>query len=213
MKYLKMLGLAAVAACALLAVVGVGAASATTLTCAEKTPDGTHHELKLCSNTQILHAVSVGKAVLDAPFGNIECNSTTHGTITNPGSASTTASGPIPKGGLIFNECGSDTVTVLKEGSLEIHTDVEGVTDFNGTVTSIGAEVTIVHLGFHCIFGTGAGTDIGTLTGSTTTGKTATMHIKATIPRTGGSSGAFCGSSAPWTGTYDITTPDTLDVH
>jgi len=67
--------------------------------------------------------------------------------------------------------------------------------------------------GFHCIFGTGAGTDIGTVTTNTASGGAATLDIGATIPRTGGTSGVFCGSTAQWTGTYKTTVPATLIIH
>jgi hypothetical protein len=37
--------------------------------------------------------------------------------------------------------------------------------------------------------------------------------ISATIPRTGGSSGIFCGSTAAWTGAYKVMSPATLNIH
>ena len=78
MKYIKMLGLAAVAAAALMAFVGAGTASATTLT----GPGGT-----ALSVGTTMHSASEGKAVLDAPFGNVECESTVHGAVTENGGA------------------------------------------------------------------------------------------------------------------------------
>jgi len=90
-------------------------------------------------------------------------------------------------------------VTVITKGSLEIHTRETGVTE-SGTLTSSGSEVTVEFLGFHCIFKTSS-TDIGTLTAN---GGNATFDIAATIPRTGGRSGAFCGSTAQWTGSYSV---------
>ncbi|MGN6254285.1 MAG: hypothetical protein ACTHO8_04805 [Solirubrobacterales bacterium] len=206
MKYLKMLGLAAIAACALMAFVGAGSASATTLTCTE--PAGTKIT---CPKGTEIHAVSEGKAVLDAPFGNIECESTVTGKTSNTGSSTETVKGPIES--LTFTNCGNDTVTVLKKGELEIHTfpNEKEWEEGKGTLTSTGTEVTVIHLGVHCIYTTSA-TDIGTLTGSKQTGATPTLDISATIPRTGGNSGAFCGTSAPWTGSYKVTTPDWMDV-
>jgi hypothetical protein len=199
MKYVKMLGLAAIAAAALMAFVGAGSASAAELTC----PPGT-----TCPVGTTFHAVSgteavPKKAVLDAPFGNIECNSTVHGHVTssNPTIAIEITS-------LIFNNCGSDTVTTLATGTLGI-TNIAGTKD--GTVTSTGAKVTVEHIGTHCIFETSS-TDIGRLTGTTSTGGTPVFDISATIPRVGGRSGAFCGSSAPWTGSYSIDAPMSGDV-
>ena len=94
-------------------------------------------------------------------------------------------------------------MTTLKAGTLSINSSNE--------VRSNGARVTVVHLGVHCIFET-SNTKVGTLTESSETGATATLDISATIPRVGGGGGIFCGSSAPWTGSYIVNTPDTLNV-
>ena len=202
MRYIKMLGLAAIAAAALMAFVGAGSASATELTCnGVKCPVGT-----------IIHAQTPAgtHATLHPPIGAIECNSTVEGTVTDAGSSTTTVKGTITV--LTFTPCTNGAVvTVLKKGTLEIHTASSG--GGTGTVTSIGAEVTVQAFGFHCIFGTGAGVDIGTVTTNTTTPGDATLDIAATIPRTGGSSGVFCGSTAQWTGSYTSTKPTTLVVH
>ena len=208
MKYLKMLGLAAIAAGALMAFVGASTASATELDCTE--PAGTK---VMCPNPTLIHATSEGHAILHTPLGDVECASTVQGKA-NTGGASETVSGSIEA--LTFTPCTQNVVvTVLKKGSLEIHTDAmdaeTGLTPRNGTLTSTGTEVTIELFGFHCIFTT-SNTDIGTVTGSTATGATATFDIAATIPRTGGRSGAFCGSSGQWTGSYLIDTPDWLDI-
>jgi hypothetical protein len=195
MKYIKMLGLAAVAAAALMAFVGAGSASAAELTC-----NGSP-----CAIGATIHSVSEGKAVLDAPFGNVECESTVHGEVTKNGEAGKPAVGQItetpgPNTGLNWTNCGGDTVTTLKAGTLSIES--------SGEVKSSGARVTVVHLGVHCIFET-SNTKVGTLSGGTT----AKLTISATIPRVGGSGGVFCGSSAPWTGSYMVNTPHTLTVH
>jgi hypothetical protein len=204
MKYLGKSVIVAVSAAALTASVGAISASATELTCGV-----VHHTL--CSTAQTVHTVSIGKIVVDAPFGNVECESTIHGFTTNPGSKSTTAGVTVSKGGATLTNCGGDTVTVLAEGSLEIHTDTENVNDGNGRVTSTGTRITVVHLGVHCIFETNS-TDVGTILGSTSTGHHAIFQLKGTIPRIGGGGGVFCGSSAPWTGNYTVTTPTTLVV-
>ncbi len=205
MKYLKILGLAAIAAAALMAFVGAGTASATTLTCTE--PAGTK---VTCPAGTLIHATSEGHAVLDSSvLGNIECESTVQGKTSNAGGTAETVKGNIEA--LTFEPCTENpVVVVLAKGSLEIHTEGTNANN-NGTLTSTGTEVTIEKFGFHCIFKTSA-TDLGKVTGSTTTKATATLDISATIPRTGGRSGAFCGASAPWTGSYKIDTPDWLDV-
>ena len=217
MRYLKALGLAAIAAAALMAWVGAGTASATTVDC-----EGT-----ACALNAVIHAEAEGTVTLHPPIGDIECKkSTVEGKLENLGSSTTTAGGKI--GTLNFSECNA-TVNVLKTGSLEIHTEYETKIDNpgtkeevktviqkenstnNGTLTSSGAEVTVVFAGFHCIFSTSS-TDIGTLTGSANTGGNATLDIIATIPRTGGNSGAFCGSTAQWTGSYKVDNPTSLNV-
>jgi hypothetical protein len=199
MKYVKMLGLTAIAGATLMMLVGAGTASATTVTC----PAGT-----ACPAGVSITATSEGKVVLDAPFATIECMSTAEGHTTNttetPGVSAGVNDGPITR--LEWTNCGSDTVNTLATGSLT----VESAGSSNGTVKSTGAKVTIVHLGFHCIYETNA-TNLGTVTGTSTTGANATLDIKATIPRTGGNSGAFCGSSAPFTGSYEVTSPTFLD--
>jgi hypothetical protein len=191
MKYLKMLGLAAVAACALMAFVGAGSASATTLTCTGlATPCPVGHKM-------VAH--SEGHVTLHPIIGDIVCNGTIEGSITNAGSTTTTVVGSVPKTGLTWSNCtNNEDVTTLVGGTLELHT----INTSEGTVTSSGTEVTVEAYGFHCIFKT-ASTDIGTFTAKS--GADATFDIKATIPRTGGRSGAFCGSSAQWTGSYTVT--------
>jgi hypothetical protein len=204
MKYLKMLGLAAIAAGALMAFAGAGTASATVLTCEGST----------CKVGATFHSVSK-LATLDAPFGNVECESTVHGHVITPGSATDTAEVEITE--LKWINClHGDVVNTLKPGKLVIHTteEAKNIDNGDGTVTSVGAEVTVEHVGTHCIFGTGAaGTDIGWATGTNHTGGTGVLDISATIPRVGGRSGVFCGSSAPWTGSYSIDTPMTGEIH
>jgi hypothetical protein len=195
MKYVKMLGLAALAA-ALMALVVAGSASATTLTGAGGATLG--------SGTTI-SSENEGTVTLDPPFGKIECNkSSVSGTTSNSGGSEVDVTGNIES--LSWSECNA-TVTVLKNGSLTVH----GTGGNNGTLSSTGTEVTVEYLGTHCIFKTNS-TSLGTLTGSANTGGNATLDISATIPRTGGRSGAFCGSTAAWTGAYKVTSPSTLNI-
>jgi hypothetical protein len=194
MKQARMFGLAALAA-ALMAFVVAGTASATELDNASgMVTTGSTFALNL-----------EGNLIMHPPIGDFECSkSLLSGKTTNTGSASETVKANVES--WTFQECNT-AITVLKRGTLEIHSSGSN----NGTLTSSGTEVTVNYLGFHCIFSTSS-TDIGTLTGSKTTGKTATFDISATIPRTGGTSGFFCGSTAQWTGSYEITNPDTLNV-
>jgi hypothetical protein len=180
-----------------MAFAGAGTASATTLTCGGSAcAEGTTFHLQSGSEEV------PQKTVLDAPFGNVECFWTVHGHITGffPPRIKLTS--------IIWTSCGSDSVVTLASGELAI-SNISGTKD--GTVTSTGMKVTIEHIGTHCIFET-SNTDIGRLTGTTTTGGTSKLDISATLPRVGGRSGAFCGSSAPWTGSGSIDAPMSLDV-
>jgi hypothetical protein len=190
MKYLKMLGLAAVAVASLMTFAAT--ASATTLT----SPNGTTYTGNLQAESGVLS--------WDGAFSTITCkNSTLGGTAESHGAATTVG---VKLSSLTFTEC-NFPFTVGKPGSLEIHT--EGATaNGNGTITWSGMELAMHTSVGTCIFTT-SNTHIGTLTGSDV-GK-AQWDINATkIPRTGGN--FLCGSSSTLTGSYTITTPSTLTV-
>ena len=198
MRYVKTLGLLALAAAALMAFAAT--ASATTAT----SPKGTTY-------TATIHAATEGHAILHDTSGlgiTIECSSTFHGTVHVHGFGNIVR---IFVSTLLWTNCTNNwSVTTLKTGSLEAH-NISGTE--NGTLTSTGAEVTTKQstTGLHCIYSTNA-TDVGTLTSSTVTGGNATLDIAATINRTGGSSGILCGSKGTWTGSYKVDTPATLYV-
>jgi hypothetical protein len=205
MKHLQALWLAVLAAAALVAVAGAGRASATELTCTEL--EGT----KVMCPTGTMIQAEAGQAItLHPPIGDIECKGSSYTAhTTNTGGTGTTVQASLTA--LTFSECNAEVV-VLKQGGYIIHTtnEIEGA-NHNGTVTTTGTEVTIGFVGFHCIFTTSE-TDFGHLTGSTTTGGTPTFDLAASMPRTGGRSGVFCGSTAQVTGDYKITEPDWMDV-
>ncbi len=189
MKYIKILGLLAVAAAAMMAF--AGSASATTVT----SNDGT---------TPTIEASAEGHAVLHNPIAKIECASTVKGAVESHGSG-VTAKGNIAS--LTFGSpvgtCTNDWhVTVVSAGSLEIHSIGSG----NGTLTSSGATVEATRFGINCRYSTN-NTDIGTVTG----GEHATLHIQASIPFHSGS--FLCGSGATvWTGSYKVSSPTNLTV-
>jgi hypothetical protein len=210
MKYIKILGLAAVALAALMAMAGT--ASATSLT----SPSGTTY-------TGTIKAVNVGTVTLTSVFGGfgaIECDeSVVEGPVQGHGST-VTVTGEITT--LTFSSCRNGTprspVGVAansgKRGSLEVHTEyvknskgelVQSTTaNGNGTVTSKGAEVIVDETAFGtCTFTTSAsGTDIGLLTGSDTSNAIFDIH---------GSIASACGTGT-WEGTYKVVTPSTLTV-
>lgn len=210
MKYVKMLGLMAVAAAALMAFAAT--ASATTLT----SPTGTIYTGKIHAEVDTNEGALA--PTLDGAFSTVNCKkSTVEGTVESHG-AGVTAGGKITT--LTFGEC-NFPVTVLKPGTLSIHAikpeSGEHKTCENtpntpdtcwGTLYSDKAEVTVATSVGSCIFTT-ANTSIGTLTTTPTTGKTATLDIGSSpIPRTGGN--FLCGATATWTGNYVVDTPDSL---
>jgi hypothetical protein len=193
MKYLKMLGLAAVAAMALVAI-GAATASATTLAV------GGTAQNKSVSITATLKSGT--SAILKDEFGTTtdtctssEVKGATEGTFTG-----TSVGGKVSS--LTFGSC-SHTTTVIASGSLKVESPSGG----NGTVSSSGAEVTVnsTFFGASAICKTGTGTKIGTLTGAKTASEHATMDINATIA---------CGilGNSSWTGTYTVTSPTGLSV-
>jgi hypothetical protein len=183
MNYLKMLGTAVLAMVAVTAL--AGSASATSLT----SPQGTTYTSTFKAQSSHLQ--------MHGSFTTVTCSSSAvEGKLETHGS-SVTAGGKLSS--LTFSGC-NYSVTVLKAGSVQVHS--------GGTVTSSGAEVKAHTSVGECVFTTNA-TDVGTGTGTKTTGGNAVLDIPSvTIPRTGGS--FFCGSSATATGSYTVTTPSTL---
>jgi hypothetical protein len=206
MKYVKILGLLAVAAASLMAF--AGSASATTIT----SPTGTAY-------TNTITAVSEGATSLDGAFSTVTCKAShVAGKVESHGSG-VTAKGNLTA--LSFSEC-NFPVTVEAFGSLEVHpvtTNAENKVvacasgECTGTLTSTGAKVKIHTSVGECVFTT-ENTDVGLITPTNDTGGTATFDIGAhgtgKIPRTAGN--FLCGSSGQWTGSYSVTVPDSLYI-
>jgi hypothetical protein len=198
MKYLKMLGLAAVAAMALMAVVGASAASATTLEVGGVAKN---------SAVEIVATLEPGTSALLKDSAGTTTDTCTTSEVKGKTSVFTGAAVSGPISALTFTNCTHTTVVITK-GSLSV-TSIAGTT--NGTVSSIGAEVTVQSTAFgaSAICKTGAGTDIGTLTGATSGllagNPHATMDINGKIN---------CGilGTATWTGAYTVTSPTDLGV-
>ncbi|MDQ3724680.1 MAG: hypothetical protein M3335_02115 [Actinomycetota bacterium] len=206
MKYIKMLGLAAVAAAALMAFVGAGTASATTLCTATETPCATANQINAVHDN-IIKATLSGTAVLERTSGEALASCTVggmEGKITNGGGSSATVSGDLTA--LTWGAKGAgcnQTVHTVKLGELEIH-HIAG-TD-NGTVTAKNTEVTVEIFGVSCTYGSGAALHLGTLTG----GKSPVLHINAVVNKTAG--GFLCPEDARWTATYNVTQPTPIYV-
>jgi len=181
-KHLKMLGLLAVAAAALMAFAGTASATITSGGSAytgEIAATSTNSELDGSVDIKCNHAMFAGSTTAGATAFALT-------TVT-------------------FTGCGSDTWSVLKNGSMKISS--------SGTISWDGFELTTqTHrtvFGFpvttHCIYATN-NTTIGTLTEGT-----AQIHLMGTnLPQTPTDGG--CGENAQWTGTYTITKPGALTV-
>jgi hypothetical protein len=213
MKYVKMLGLAAVAAAALMAFVGAGSASASML-CSEDPASG------VCAagqtwpaNTEIDFSLVPGSSAhleeTAPPNGESETldtceESTVKGKVTNTGSSTATVTGNIEA--LTWGKCTWTTKTVEGfNGKLEIHTD-PGTTG-GGILTSDGeTRVTIsIPLFGSCVYGVTAGTSLGTLTEGK--GTAAVFHANAVAKKLTGSS-FTCPDTSLWTATYNLTGHD-----
>jgi hypothetical protein len=197
MKYLKMLGLAAVAAMALMAFIGAGTASATTLD-----KEGVVQN-KSVSIIATLEAGSSATLVDEGGSTTDTCHTSEVQGATEPPYTAASVGGAISH--LTFGEC-SHTTKVLKNGKLSVSW-IKGTN--NGTVTSSEAEVTVVStvFGISAICKTGAGTDIGTITGAATS----TSHAKMDITAKNVLDCGILGKSS-WTGTYIVTSPTGLRV-
>jgi len=186
MKHVKILGLLAVAAAALMAFAGTASADTAT------SPVGTTY-------TGQITASSEGHLVFDNPIAKIECSSSLTGTVTGHGIGKPVS---VTLTSFTFTGCTNEWhITTVSAGTLSVNN--EGATT---TVTTTGATIESTRAGITCRYKT-ENTKFGTLT----SGTTATLHISAAIPFHSGS--FLCGSGATsWTGSYKVTTPDTFIV-
>lgn len=167
MKYLKMLGLAAVAVAALMAFVGATSASATVLChttstpCVEKWKVGTEPRFTVRSGGAGIWETTGGTVLAECPEGELR------GVISNAGGATETVKTSVEASGLTWqNTGGCFSTKTVEGGTFEVHS-ITG-TD-NGTVTVSGFKITINN-GFFgdCTYGFTTGEDFGTLTASGT---------------------------------------------
>jgi len=206
MRFIKLLGLAAVAAMALMAFVGAGTASAAT-TCKTKPnaanecpagwhyPAGTMGHLTLKAGTSADLQNTSGETIVTCTASTV----TTHSL--NTGGAGI----PIVKviteiiWGTPTTPCTATTDTTVL-GELE----VEATSGGNGTVSGKGTKVTVSIFGVSCVYGTGTGTPLGTVIG----GEPATAEINAVVNKQEG--GFLCPPTTRWKATYVITEPKPL---
>jgi hypothetical protein len=201
MKYVKMLGLAAMAVMALTAFLGVGSASATIL-CKTNIQEGCAASgWDYPAGTEIHMTLEPGSLlILTGAFGvTSTCiESTVLGKTANTGGSTETIHGPINVLTLAGCNC---TVEMIAGGELEIHW-ISGST--NGTLTNHGTREKFNCSGVTCFYGNG---DLGTVTG----GAEATIDFNATFEKEEGSS-FLCGGTAVWEGGYAVTSPKPLYV-
>jgi hypothetical protein len=193
MKFTKILGVVAVAALALMAFASSASATSLELNGVGATTDVT-----------IEATLKSGTSALLTDTSKFFANTCTASKVVGSDSTSTGGTGKLVEGPistLEFSSCKEEPVTADAKGSLTV-ANIAGTT--NGTVRSIGAEVTSPSpFGkLNCKTGAAPGTDIGTLTGVAS--GNATMDISATLN---------CGAiTAFWSGTYTVTSPTGLGV-
>lgn len=194
MRYLKMLGLAAVAAAALMAIAGAGTASATVLChststpCVEKWKVGTEPRFTVKPGGAGIWETTSGTVLAECPEGELR------GVISNAGSATETVKTTVEASGLTWQNVGGCFSTkTLEGGSIETHA-ITG-TD-NGTVTVSGFKITINNAFFgDCSYGFATGEHFGTLTASGT--GSAILDINTTFLKKEG--GITCPEELRWT--------------
>lgn len=208
MKYVRMLGLAAVAALVTMASLGSGSASATVL--CKTTPIPCPAGWDWGVGTEIHATTGTGDSSVFATTAESTlatcAGSTIKGKTTTTGSATTTVKGNIEA--MTFTEC-TGTVDVIAKGEFEIHyvPKPDNKPNTRGELTVIGTTVTVTTFGVSCVLGTGSGTAIGEMTSEEGT-EAAEIHVKAILPKQEGS--FLCPGDVVWTTNYKFTSPKPL---
>lgn len=219
MKYGNRLGLATVAAAALMAFVGASTASATVLC---KTPGIGEKTGTICpagwaySAGTELHMVSEGSIGVVITTGNefteVGCKKATiKGVTNNEGGATETVTAGLEAKNVTWSECstptGACTMTTVVGGTLEIHW-IEGT--HNGTVTANGVQYTTscasIFGNIHCIYALETA-HFGVITG----GNPATLEIETAVTTV--STSGLCPETSKLHAKYEITTPKPLYVN
>jgi hypothetical protein len=178
MKHLRMLGLAAVAAMALMAVVGVGTASATAVYGNEaKLGVGSTIEASLTGGTARLENTS--KEVIDTCTGG-----GMKGSVNNAGGAAATPTVSLAKADFTWTGCTQNPTITIEGGVFEFH-HISGTT--SSTVTASAIKVTIAGIfGVSCTFTFGTTIDLGEAEGSSL--KQALLRLRAWLNGLGSNS-------------------------
>ena len=207
MKYLKMLGIAAIAAAGFMAFVGAGSASATVLCTTTDTPkcsmpylegETLHATLKTGTSAKLTRGSEVIATCTE---------STVHGTLeaweSSPDPTYQRILNTTGSAGLSWGGCNQTTHTI-NSGTLYIDY-ISGTHD--GTVTGKLAQVTVNIFGVSCTYGAAeGGTHLGTLTGGTAP----ILNISTTVVKVAG--GFLCPATSGWDAEYEITSPHAVFV-
>jgi hypothetical protein len=203
MKYLKMVGLAAVAAAALMAIAGAGSASATvfcsttTTPCSSKWPAGTELRFTVTSGTAGIWKNTTGETVANCPEGELR------GKMPSTGSATETVKLSVAASGLTWPGVGGCLKTITTEGgTLEFHA-ISGTDNATVTVSGIKITLEIEQFGISCIYGFATGEHFGLLTGNGT-GK-AVLDVNTSFLKKEGS--FLCPESLRWTESFTQIAP------
>jgi hypothetical protein len=198
MKYVKVLSVALGLAGVLVALAGVGTASATfTTLCKVEILVCNNAELQYPANTNIAASVEEGtKISVNIGITKFTCSK---GTFKATTLEQTEMPLPALVTGLTVEGCNECTVTLLKKGELDIELIDIPVLTKNGTLTLKNTEIGVNCLGvIECFYAPG---DVGVLTG----GNPATIDLSGTLVKLPGSNFA-CGK-ATVSGSLTVTSP------
>jgi len=222
MKYVKILGLSALMAAALMSLAGT--ASATVLCAAEPANGNPATKGTVCptnfayiSGAEIHAVLETGEHATFTEAGGktyVTCKKSTLTTALE-GEGSATETVKSKNSTWTFEDCTSGTemctVTVVKPGTLEVHWTTDS---FHGTLTSSGTEITFecesIFGDIHCIYTTSS-TDLGTLTGGVMTENRATIDVASAnfgIVTTN----ELCPKEVKLDAKYEVTSPKPLYV-
>jgi len=207
MKHVKTLGLAAVAAAALMAFAGAGTASAetnlcstTTTPCTSEVPAGTVLDFSLAPGTSAKQTTTDGKTTLQT------C---TASTIKMQLATATPPTGPITE--LTWGTAGTPCTFPAKATQLSNLAFDRIVGTDNALITADGEiklfTVNTVLFG-SCVYGVTSGTQLGTFTG----GKPAAFDLNAVAKKLTGSEAA-CPETSKVTASYVLTEPKETTIH
>src|SRR6476660_2459621 len=201
MKYVKMLGLAAVAAAALMALVGAGTASAKGTLCSAAEPTCAAANRWAVPTTMLWSLQQGGSAHLEDTSGNT-LDTCTESTVDGDLTSNTAGGEPTATGNntsITWGGCTATTDTT-KLGKLKIAAAGGG----NGTLIADEEIKVTINIFGSCEYGVTAGTKLGTITeGKVAAGSTSPIfHAEAVATRL---SGLICPSTAKWTATYVMT--------